>query len=254
MRVGLVALVACSLLAGCTSGPSGTDFRALALAAPDLLKEDMGADGTLQSMEGTMTMDVTMTMDGRKMPMEVIMDLKQEVFDGGSFLMTMEMRMTGMSDMSMTMYFLCTPEEIRIWSDGMPGEGDMDQRIDNPTGACHSDEDMMRALQGELDPEAEQMLRQMMDQGSFDLSFERIDGDTAVYTMEMDGGQAGMDMSLTLEARAELDGTRIAHMDLSGTMDMDMDEGGMNGSMHMDISGAFDFTYGDRDPLPSKYA
>jgi hypothetical protein len=259
MRGVLAAAVCLALLAGCTSSrPDGDrvdpEFLRMAKAAPELLKADMGVDGELARIDGAIEVTMQITADGRQMDMDATVDFEQVFYTGGGALTKMDMGIRapemGMV-MDMTMRMLCTPEEIHIRVEAM-GET-TEETMENPAGSC--DEDALATELAELDDDERRMVEGMLKQDGFtDVEFSHVRTDLgedyAVYKTSFNFGQAGMDAVFEVTSTATLDDGRIAQMDLEGTLDMDLDQGGRSASMHAELTGAMDFHYGDRDPLP----
>ncbi len=267
MRGWIVGLVAVAMLVpGCSSTQANGEFVALAMKAPTLLEQDSKAGGTISGASGTVTTDTTVKSGGSDMTMHMEMQMTQRYFAGDAFLIEMKvtaMTMNGGSSMTdpVTITVFCSPTRLLLEFTGMPSGSGEDPSTDmaNPAGSCSNSESLRNAVMAQSDSNTASLLNNLFDQSSVPkLTFVKAttEGgkDVAVYKVDMDMGQTGMNLNMALEATATLSGPRIATLRIAGTMDMSMDMGGSSMSTHTDMDGTTTYSYGARGPIPAEYA
>lgn len=283
MRMRAIGLLlAFGFLAGCSApGTPGVtnpeQFRALAMAAPGLLKSDQGPHGNLTRVTGHTTMHVTTAIQNQTMVSDMTDDTVQEYFQGDSYLTTMSMRtsMTGMTT-DMTMRMFCSPTKLIVQMDATGFSPATNETQPNPTGKCDTasgdPKELFQGTGGQSSPWASLAGDGAVPELKFKTVAKEDSKDVAVYETTMNVGEQGGSMNMTVETRAAIENGRIDHMTMTGKGSMDMGDMGMPsdgsapdgnvtmepGLARMSVSYTFDgtmgFEYSTRGAVPREFA
>lgn len=264
MRGVLACVVlAVFLLPGCTTTDIDPAFLALAARAPDLLATDMGPTGSLNEIQGTMSMTMTMNMKGQDMTLGMNMDMAQKFLQQGSYLMTMQMKDMVLNDQStpmhMTLTFFCSPDVLVFSTAGMPDGKDLSKRLANPMHACKSGAGGLSDLSSDVDAQTLSTFQSMMKQSAvpnlkFSHAQREAGKDYAIYDSTLDFGAAGMDVNFRMQTRATLSGEHIAYLDLTGSGDVTIPVPNQSTTAHINMTGHMVFSYGARSLVPAAYS